>query len=136
MKFLDPLKPEKFKKQKRNVFCWTPCIMYCYYQVCQDKKYHTQYSGRGGLGRHHCSYIHSVQCSDIHEEDEECCHLNDDDDEVRQLRVRRVLTLISIVFLTHAVILTALEKSCTDNCPNPMLIQLNSSQLKATLISN
>ena len=24
-KFLDPLKAEKFKKQKCNMFCWTPC---------------------------------------------------------------------------------------------------------------
>ena len=41
--------------------------------------------------------------SDIHEEEEECCHLNDCkdelEDEVRQLRVRRILTVISIVFV-------------------------------------
>ena len=26
IEFLDPKEAEKFKKQKWNVFCWTPCI--------------------------------------------------------------------------------------------------------------
>ena len=27
IEFLDPEEAEKFKKQKWNVFCWTPCII-------------------------------------------------------------------------------------------------------------